>query len=123
MFSVTKAISEESLIDKLIELNISKATENKSLTELITELDDTELLQKLFEEPEPENPISPRGVTNITEHYFWFQNFKYILRIEPFGKSKIDEFLPQNNKQKFEIYTNSQRFMEMSKHLKHVDLK
>ena len=47
MFSQIKAISEESLIDKLIELNISKS-EDKSLADLITELDDTYLLETLF---------------------------------------------------------------------------
>ena len=47
MFSQIKAISEESLIDKLIELNISKS-EEKSLADLITELDDTYLLETLF---------------------------------------------------------------------------
>ena len=47
MFSQIKAISEESLIDKLIELNISKS-EDKSLADLITELDDTYLLEALF---------------------------------------------------------------------------
>ena len=47
MFSEIKAISEESLIDKLIELNISKS-EDKSLADLITELDDTYLLETLF---------------------------------------------------------------------------
>ena len=57
MFSQTKAISEESLIDKLIELNISK-TETKSLGELITELDDTELLQRLFHEEDEEESIT-----------------------------------------------------------------
>jgi hypothetical protein len=47
MFSQIKAISEESLIDKLIELNITKS-EDKSLADLITELDDTYLLETLF---------------------------------------------------------------------------
>ena len=71
MFSQTKAISEESLIDKLIELNISK-TETKSLGELITELDDTELLQRLFQEESEEESITediPQVSSHILIHF------------------------------------------------------
>jgi hypothetical protein len=59
MFSQIKAISEESLIDKLIELNISKS-EDKSLADLISELDDTYLLETLF-----------KAQWSIIENFIW----------------------------------------------------
>ena len=79
MFSQIKAISEESLIDKLIELNISKS-EDKSLADLITELDDTYLLETLF-----------KAQWSLIENFIW--------EIQLFFDTKSKNFkLISNNK-------------------------
>ena len=55
-----KSTSEESLIDKLIELNVNQNSD-KSLTELVSELDDQDLLNKLF----PYAPSAPKERNDI----------------------------------------------------------
>ena len=70
MFSQTKAISEESLIDKLIELNVSKADKDKSLAELITELDDTYLLETLFKEES--ETVNVEETSKVSCYYLFY---------------------------------------------------
>ena len=99
MFSQIKAISEESLIDKLIELNISKS-EDKSLADLITELDDTYLLETLF-----------KAQWSIIENFIWEIQLFFDTKIR---KINLIQIIKPNQKVAADIFMNFWYFLKFT---------